>query len=256
MMKILISNDDGINAEGIKVLEEVALRFSTDVTVVAPSSNKSGAGHSLTLNDPLRVNQIYDRHYSVNGTPTDCVVVGMRHLLDEKPDFVFSGINCDSNLAEDITYSGTIAAAMEACLLGIPAIAFSQQLNEFGCANWTVSRKFAHLVIEHIIGKFKFKKNMFLNVNFPAIESDQVKGFKVTHQGFRDLGDENLIQSVDPRGVPYFWIGSADYRHKRSANIPLDSDIGAANDGYVSITPLSLDLTAYDVIGDLESVFK
>ncbi|MDR0695367.1 MAG: 5'/3'-nucleotidase SurE [Holosporales bacterium] len=253
-MKILISNDDGIGAPGIKVLEEVAIQFTDDVVVVAPDSNMSGAGHSLTLKSPLRLVEHDERHFSVSGTPTDSVVMALRHIVSEKPDFVLSGINFDSNLAEDITYSGTVAAAMEACLLGIPSIAFSQKMRHDGGITWDIAQKFAPIILTTIMQSFSFQKGILLNVNFPSGNVEDVRGIKITRQGVRAIED-HVIQSVDPRGDPYFWIGPADYR-KNENHIDMETDLGAVHNGYVSITPISLDMTAMGSIQTLKDLFN
>lgn len=253
-MKFLISNDDGIGAPGILLLEEVAKKFSSEVYVFAPSSNMSGAGHSLTLKSPLRLKEHDKFHYSVNGTPTDSVVMALRYLMIEKPDFVLSGINFDSNLADDITYSGTVAAVMEACLFDVPAIAFSQKMSKDGMINWDVAKTYAPVVLKVIMDKFRFPKGVFLNVNFPSCDIKDVKGIKITHQGTRII-DDHVIQSIDPRGDPYFWIGPAEYR-KNDDNKDLSTDLGAVNSGYVSITPLSIDMTARSEISVLNELFS
>ncbi|MDR1233746.1 MAG: 5'/3'-nucleotidase SurE [Holosporales bacterium] len=252
-MRILLSNDDGIGAPGLAVLESVTKKFTDDITVVAPDSNMSAAGHSLTLKTPLRLIEHSERRFSVNGTPTDSVVMAARHVMPEKADFMFSGINCDSNLAEDITYSGTVAAAMEAILLGIPAIAFSQNVNKDGSISWDVAQTYAPIVIKLIIEKFKFPKNVLLNVNFPSVDVKDVKGILLTRQGTRTIED-HVIMSFDPRGDPYFWIGPAEYR-KTEEHSALDTDLGAIHSGYVSITPLSLNMTDMISLSVLKELF-
>ncbi|MDR1488821.1 MAG: 5'/3'-nucleotidase SurE [Holosporales bacterium] len=254
-MKILISNDDGIGAPGIVALEEIARQISDDVYVVAPGSNMSGAGHSLTLKTPLRLEIHGAKHFSVSGTPTDSVVMAIRHIMEKKPDIMLSGINFDTNLAEDITYSGTVAAAMEARLLGIPAIAFSQEMFHDGTVNWEISKKYGLDIIKIILEKYSFPKEILLNVNFPAVKDiSEIKGFRITRQGFR-AGEDHVIKSVDPRGVPYFWIGSADYR-KTDTTKELDTDLGAVNHNYISITPVSLNFTADYAIQSLKEIFS
>ncbi len=253
-MRILLSNDDGIKATGLKVLEEIALKITDDVIVVAPDANMSGAGHSLTLKSPLRLTEHDDRHFSVSGTPTDSVVMAIRHVISEKPDYVFSGINFDSNLAEDMTYSGTVAAAMEARLLGVPAIAFSQKINKDGFANWDIARTYAPVVLKLILEQFKFIKDVLLNINFPSGDVRDVKGIKVTRQGTRTIED-HVIKSIDPRGEPYFWIGPAEYR-KNEDNVDLETDLGAVHSGYVSITPISLDMTSGSTVNVLKELFE
>ncbi|MDR0640587.1 MAG: 5'/3'-nucleotidase SurE [Holosporales bacterium] len=251
-MRVLLSNDDGIGAPGLAVLEKVARQITDDVTVVAPDTNMSATGHSLTLKTPLRLTDRGNNRFSVNGTPTDCVVMAARHIMIEKADYMFSGVNYDSNLAEDITYSGTVAAAMEAALLGIPAIAFSQNVRKDGSIDWGVAEVFAPIVIELIVGKFTFPDHVLLNVNFPSIDPKDVKGILVTRQGTRAI-DDHVIMSFDPRGEPYFWIGPAEYR-KNEDSRALDTDLGAVNSGYVSITPLSLDMTHCQSLSSLKEL--
>lgn len=252
-MKILLSNDDGIGAPGILVLEEIAKKFTDDVLTIAPAANMSGAGHSLTLKTPLRLKEHDATHFSVNGTPTDSVVMALRYLLKEKPDFVFSGVNFDSNMADDITYSGTVAAAMEAALFGIPAIAFSQRMNKDGSINWDIARTYGPVVLKVIMEHFKFTPGILLNINFPSGDVKDVKGIKVTSQGTRAI-DDHVIQSLDPRGDPYYWIGPAEYRRNED-NKDIDMDLGAVHSGYVSITPISLDLTSRTQLKILNELF-
>jgi 5'-nucleotidase len=252
-MKILLSNDDGITAPGLALLEEIAKKFTDDVTVVAPDSDMSGAGHSLTLRSPLRLAQHDKTHFSVNGTPTDSVVMAIRHVMPEKPDFLFSGVNYDSNMAEDITYSGTVAAAMEARLLGVPSIALSQKVGEAGKIDQNIVRTFAPKVLKAILDGFEFPEGIFLNINFPSVSVDDVKGVKITAQGTRTIEDR-VIQSVDPRGKPYFWIGAADYR-KNENHRDVETDLWAVQSGYISVTPISLDMTDRTSFGALNKLF-
>jgi 5'-nucleotidase len=253
-VKILLSNDDGIGAPGLIILEDIAKKFAEEVVVIAPESNMSGSGHSLTLSTPLRLKKLADDyHFSLNGTPTDCIVMAIRHIMSQRPDFVLSGINYDSNLAEDITYSGTIAAAMEATLLGVPAIAFSQKMDKDGMVNWEIAKTYTPVVLKIIMDKFHFPKHVFLNVNFPACKINEVKGILVTRQGTRTI-DDHVIMAIDPRGAPYFWIGPAEYR-KNEDNKMLDTDLGAVNSGYVSITPMSLDMTDITSLKVLNELF-
>ncbi len=254
-MKVLISNDDGIGAPGILILEEIAKSIADEVIVVAPDSNMSGAGHSLTLKTPLRLRQHDDHHFSVNGTPTDSVVMAIKYVMPQKPDIMLSGINYDGNLAEDITYSGTVAAAMEARLLGIPSIAFSQKMFKDDSISWEVAKKYGPIIIDIILKRYTFPKDVLLNINFPAVHNvDEVRGIRITNQGFR-AGEDHVIQSVDPRGDPYFWIGGADYR-KNDTTTELATDLGAVNNNFISITPISLDFTAKFAIKELEEVFN
>jgi 5'-nucleotidase len=253
-MKILISNDDGIGAPGILVLEEIAKSISDDVYIVAPIANMSGAGHSLTLKTPLRLKAYDDHHFSVDGTPTDCIVMAMNHILTSPPDIVLTGINYDSNLAEDISYSGTVAAAMEARLLGIPSIAFSQMTFMDGTITWDIAKAHAADIVRKAMNQYVFPQDVILNVNFPAVRSPQeVSGFRITRQGLRVV-DTHVIKSLDPRGKPYFWIGAAEYR-KTSFEGGLDTDLGAINGGYISITPITFDFTAKETNGYLQEIF-
>jgi 5'-nucleotidase len=252
-MRILLTNDDGIGAAGLTVLEEIAKTVANEIFVVAPDSNMSGAGHSLTLKTPLRLHTYDDHHFSVSGTPTDSVLMAIKHVMHEKPDIVLSGINCDANLAEDITYSGTVAAAMEARILGVPSIAFSQNVPAGKTINWDVAKKYCPQILKSILDQYTFPSNVLLNINFPSADVDDVKGIRVTHQGFR-AGEDHLIQSVDPRGDKYFWVGGAEYRRK-DKTMELSTDLGAINNGFISVTPVSFDFTAISAIESLEKIF-
>lgn len=254
-MKILLSNDDGIGASGLLVLEEIAKKISDEVYIVAPDSNMSGAGHSLTLKTPLRLREHDEHHFSVNGTPTDSVVMAVKHVVHSKLDLMLSGINFDANLAEDITYSGTVAAAMEARLLGIQSIAFSQQMFKDGTINWDVAKKYGVEIIKTVVESYQMPQNVLLNINFPAVENvSDIRGIRITRQGFR-AGEDHVIKSIDPRGNPYFWIGGADYR-KNDTTSELETDLGAVNNSFISVTPISLDFTARFAIKHLEEVFQ
>jgi 5'-nucleotidase len=254
-MRILLSNDDGIMAPGIIVLEEIVKSIAEEVFVVAPDSNMSGTGHSLTLRTPLRIYERAENHFSVDGTPTDSVVMALKYVMTQKPDIMLSGINWDSNLAEDITYSGTVAAAMEARILGVPSIAVSQRVSRDGSINWEIAKKYGPGIIKQIIDNYKFPKNVLLNMNFPAVQNiEDVKGVKITRQGFR-AGEDHVIRSVDPRGDYYFWIGGVEHRMNDSTT-ELQTDLGAVNSSYISITPISFDFTATSTMEDLENIFK
>ena len=249
--RILISNDDGINAPGIKVLEDVARSLSDDFWVVAPEVNNSGAGHSLTLHHPLRLRDIDDRHFAVDGTPTDCVMMAIHHLLkDNPPDFVLSGVNHGGNMAEDMTYSGTIAAAMEAILLDIPAIAFSQACNDYSQPNWDVAACWAPKVLR-AMREFPWPGGILLNVNFPDCDPTAVKGIKSTVQGRRAIG-EDLVERIDPRGRPYVWIGAL----RGDDHLDDGTDVAAVADGYVSITPIHLDMTHHHSLATLDTLLQ
>lgn len=257
--RILISNDDGIEAEGIALLERIARELCDDVWVVAPLHEQSGAGHSLSLHKPLRIRQHGERRFSVDGTPTDAVLLGVQEILkDKKPDLMLSGINRGSNLAEDVTYSGTVSAAMEATLLEIPSIAFSNQINAQvhrdeppPKVNWSVPEHYTAEIIRKLAAT-NIPHDRLINVNFPAVPVPQVKGLKVCPMGRRKLED-NLDRRTDPQGRPYLWIGG---QRTERFNDPADSDFVTISEGYITITPLSLDLTDYAMLDAVRGVVK
>lgn len=236
--RILISNDDGINAPGIKVLADIACQFSDDVWIVAPEVNNSGAGHSLTLNRPLRTRRLDDQTYAVDGTPTDCVTIAVHHLLkDHAPDLVLSGVNYGANVAEDVTYSGTVAAAMEATLLNIKAIAFSQVFEDRDSMSWRVASAWAPKVIKEST-EMAWPHGVLLNVNFPDCATSDVTGIRVCTQGTRAPG-ENVVERIDPRGEPYIWVGALRGEDRDVAG----TDLSAINEKAVAVTPIHLDMT-------------
>lgn len=245
-LRILLSNDDGFDATGLKLLERIARGISDDIWVVAPETEQSGAGHSLTLRRPLRIRQRSERHYSVDGTPTDCVLLAVKHILgDHPPDLVLSGINRGGNLGEDVTYSGTIAAAMEATLLGIPAIALSQH-REGRPTPWKTAETHAPGLIGKLIDA-GWPADVFINVNFPTVAADKVTGIEVAFQGRRKLGDD-LVERIDPHGRPYYWMGPM----RREEASRKGSDLAAVQAGAIAVTPLHLDLTHRGTLRDLK----
>jgi len=236
--RILISNDDGIHASGIKLLESLALSLTDDVWVCAPETEQSGASHSLTIHRPLRARKYDERHFSVDGTPTDCIMLAMNHMLrDKRPDLVLSGINHGGNIGDDITYSGTIAAAMEATLLGVRAIAFSQTYFDAQAVSFAVPKAMGADLIRRIAAA-QWPDNVMVNVNFPAVAPEAVTGIRVVRHGSRKLGDD-LQERFDPRGRAYFWIGPLRTREAASP----DTDIAVVEGGGISVTPIHLDLT-------------
>jgi 5'-nucleotidase len=242
-MRILCTNDDGIHAPGLKVVEEIARALSDDVWIVAPELDQSGVSHSLSLNDPLRLREVGPRHFAVRGTPTDCVIMGARHILgDTRPDIVLSGVNRGRNVAEDVVYSGTIAGALEGTILGLPSFALSQ---EFSIATreaplWDTALKFGPLILRKVIAA-GIPKNTVINVNFPACAPDDVLGIRVTRQGKRNLGFLRVDERRDGRGNPYFWIG---FERAAALETPEEgTDLAALAARYVSVTPLRLDRT-------------
>ena len=249
--RILISNDDGIESPGIKVLEKIARQLSDDVWVVAPELEQSGASHSLTTRRPLRMTAVSSRRYAVDGTPTDCVLLAVKRLLrDRPPDLVLSGINGGSNVGEDLTYSGTVAAAMEATLLGIPAMALSQDFRDGDPVPWDTGETFGPDVIRRLL-KMPWPQSTLFNVNFPAVAPAQATGFAVTNQGKRAIAD-NLTEGVDPRGRPYYWIGPV----REAGGAEPGTDVAALTEHKVSITPIYLDLTNVPVLAALRKVFE
>ena len=240
-MRILLTNDDGVHAPGLKVLERIARTLSDDIWIVAPSEEQSGAGHSLTLTRPLRIRKHGEKHYSVTGTPTDAVMMAVGHLMkDAKPDLILSGVNRGANLAEDVTYSGTVAAAMEGTISGIRSIALSQVYARSGMGDdvpFAAAEAWGEKVLRPLIA-LPVTPRMLFNVNFPAIDPDAVKGIRVVRQGFHDVDRTSIVEGTDPRGYRYYWfaLGSSDA-------VPDGSDLAAISEGYVTVTPLHYDLT-------------
>ena len=236
--RILVCNDDGVEAPGIKLLTRVAKSLSRDVWVVAPEQEQSGASHSLTLQRPLRVRKLAPRRFAVDGTPTDCVLLAVNAVLaDKRPDLVLSGINAGANMGEDVTYSGTIAAAMEATLLGLKAIALSQSTSDDGPLHWATAAALAPKLIRRLAA-LAWPRESFFNVNFPDVPPAKVKGIVAAAQGGRKVGD-HLLERLDPRGRPYYWIGP----QRDEARTRPGSDVRAVNEGKVAVTPIFLDLT-------------
>ena len=240
--RILLTNDDGYHSDGIIILEK-ALQEIGDVYVVAPASEMSGASHSLTLARPLRIRQIDERHWTVDGTPTDCVTLALNQILgeDEKPHICASGINHGANLGDDATYSGTVAGALESTILGVAGLAFSLVVNRNH--DFAESAKVAKTVTEKALNE-GLPKGTLLNINIPK---GVPKGFRITKQGFKDARPV-ISEHIDPRGKPYYWIGEVrDGFHAEGG-----TDFEAIDDGFVSITPMRSDLTNHHVIEELK----
>ena len=250
-MRILVCNDDGIDAPGIKVLERVARGLSDDVWVVAPETQQSAASHSLTLHRPLRIRRLSKRRHAVDGTPTDCVFLAFNKILaDGRPDLVLSGVNDGPNVGEDVTYSGTIAAAMEATLLGAPAIAFSQAYGVGRSHQWATAEQWGGRLVRTLLER-GWPARVLINVNFPDVAPAEVRGIKVVRQGLHDL-DDTLEERIDPRGAPYYWIGTS---LPASGAGRRGTDLGATDEGYVAVTPLHMDLTHRRTLTWLREVF-
>ena len=240
-MRILLTNDDGIDSPGLHALREIALQLSDDVWVVAPETNQSGASHSLSLHEPLRMRQVDERAFAVRGTPTDSVIMGVRHVLKDKtPELVLSGINRGANMAEDVTYSGTIAGAFEGTILGIRSIALSQAFGfeSTKSVRWQTALAHAPALLRKLLA-LEWGPSSVMNINFPDREPDDVAGTMVTIQGRRDPGLLNIDERHDTWGNPYYWLAF----ERRRSNAKEGTDLAAVYAGYISVTPLFLDLT-------------
>lgn len=258
MKHILITNDDGFDAVGLKALVD-ALTPIAKISVVAPAINKSACGHSLTLDRPLRMVQVDDDFYKVDdGTPTDCVFISLNNLFKEtsKPDLIVSGINIGANMGEDITYSGTAAGAMEAVLQGIPAIAISQVCRD-KCHDikngwdFALAKKTIQEIVQKILeGDFPLQERRFLNINIPPIKPQDCKGVKITKAGYREYGNDTH-RHLNPRGEEYYWIGLHPLIWQESHDKSCDFEAIKAN--YISITPVQLNLTAHEDIEKLNN---
>lgn len=247
-MRILVTNDDGIHSPGLWALEEIAKALADDVWVVAPETDQSGSSHSLTVNDPLRLRAVADRHFAVRGTPTDCVIMGLRQILDTPPDLVLSGINRGHNLADDLTYSGTVAGAMEGTILGVRSIALSQAYSHAQGREPKYQTAIAHApeLIRQILST-DLPSDVLINMNFPDLGPDEIAGVKVTVQGRRDQAMLKVDERHDGRGNPYYWIGF----ERKPFEPGVGTDLRAVREGYISVTPLRLDLTAHRVLDDM-----
>jgi 5'-nucleotidase len=252
-MRILITNDDGIHAPGLAVAEKIARALSDDVWVVAPETEQSGASHSLTLTLPLRMRRIEEKRFAISGTPTDSIMMAVAEVMkDARPDLVLSGVNRGSNIADDITYSGTIAGAMEGCAIGIPSVALSQAygFEDRREVPWDCAEKHGPGLIDRLV-KAGWPEGVLININFPDCAPDAVKGVEVTEQGKRDLQTAAIERRMDARNMPYYWIG---FRRVRS-NPPKGSDLAALYANRISITPLHLNLTEFRVRDHLQAAF-
>jgi 5'-nucleotidase len=257
-MRILVTNDDGIHADGLKILAGIARELSDDVWVVAPETNQSGVSHSLTLHDPLRVRTVGERQMAVTGTPTDCVLMAVLELLrDQRPALVLSGINQGQNTADDVTYSGTIAGAMEGTLLGIPSIALSQcrrgeAHGESGAMRWDVVRQHGAATVRKLMAA-GWPDKVLININFPDCDPNEVAGLEVTGQGYSDPKSSlRYERREDMRGDPYYWLHYQRAIFEPSAG----TDLGALRRRRISLTPLHLDLTHYETCRSLKQAIE
>jgi 5'-nucleotidase len=252
MIHILVTNDDGVTAPGLMVLAK-EMRALGKVSILAPDRNWSASGHVKTMHRPLRVKEIQLQDGSIamasDGAPSDCVALAVLGILPEAIDLVVSGINPNANIGHDVTYSGTVTAAMEATIWGIPGVAVSLDSpdNHLGVLDYSVSARVARRIVDKVI-QHGLPKGTLLNVNIPYVQQDEIEGFKVTRQGLRVYRDK-LDQRLDPRNHPYYWIGG-----EAPTGVPQEgTDFGALKQRYVSITPLQLDLTAFEVVDIIES---
>ena len=254
-MRILITNDDGVHAPGLKIAEDIAREFTDDVFVIAPEFEQSGVAHSLSLNDPLRLREISPRHYALKGTPTDCVIMGVRKLmLDAPPDLVLSGVNCGQNVAEDVTYSGTIAGAMEGTILGIPSIALSQVYDFFAGRqhiNWGCAAAHGASIMRRLLDA-GIPRNVLMNVNFPNCAAEEVAGVAITLQGRRSNDIMKIEDRKDGRGNPYHWISFQRGNYRPGPG----TDLMALEEKKISITPLQLDFTDHPTVTRLAAAFE
>jgi 5'-nucleotidase len=250
-MRILLTNDDGVEAPGLAALERIAARLSDDVWVCAPEHEQSGASRALTLAEPVRVRKLGLRRFATTGTPTDCVMLAIGELIEgARPDLVLSGVNRGANLAEDVTMSGTVAGAIEAMALGVPGVALSQ-MGGYSPEDtyFDPAETYAPGILRKLV-ETGWPSDVVLNLNFPELPPDEIKTVEVTRQGFRDIQVRHAERRTDLRGRDYFWIG---FRQERST--PAEgTDLRALYEGRISVTPLHIDLTHLPTVRDLKAV--
>lgn len=239
MSTILVTNDDGVHSSGIIALFR-AMKELGDAVIVAPDRERSAAGHSLTLHRPLKVEELRENVYCINGTPTDCVTIGINKVLSKRPSLVVSGINRGANLGDDITYSGTVSAAVEGTIFGIPSIAFSVVSDRH--FHFETAAHFAARIASYVL-EHSLPYDTLLNVNVPNLPKDQIKGIRFTRQGKR-VYDNSIQETFDPWGRKHFWIGGGQPYWERGE----DMDIDAIEAGFISVTPIHLDLTNHDAL--------
>lgn len=253
-MRILLTNDDGVRADGLKVLRKIAEKLSDDVWIVAPDTEQSAASRGVSLHNPVRTRKLEDKVFAVTGTPTDSVIVALREILkDNPPDLVLSGVNRGQNLAEDVTFSGTVAGALQGMQMGIPSIALSLARGFQGAMSlpWETAETHGPDLIRKLV-KQSWPDNVILSINFPDSAPEAVKGVQITRQGHRDFQMSGIDKRAHPRGGSYFWL---TYGARRS-NPPAGTDLRAIYDGYISVTPLHTDLTHFDTLSRLQETFS
>jgi 5'-nucleotidase len=251
-MRILVTNDDGIHGPGLVTMENIARAISDDVWVVAPDEERSGAGHAITLSNPLRYQKLAERRFEVSGTPSDCVILAVRKIMPGMPDLILSGVNRGQNIADDVTYSGTIAAAMEGTLLGIKSIALSQVSGIHGNGeSFAVAEAHGVGVVKKLLD-YSFGRDTLINVNFPDCRPGEVAGIDVTIQGKREQNHLTVDERIDARGRNYFWLGFT-----RERGTPLaETDLAAVFNRKISVTPLYMNLTKTAVLENLRAKFR
>lgn len=247
--RVLLTNDDGIHAPGIILLEKIVRRYTDQVWVIAPSEERSGASHSISMHDPIRHRELDSHHHAIKGTPTDCALMGIYKLMPERPTLLISGINWGANLAEDVIYSGTAAAAMEGALLGVPSIAFSQ-VHHMAEVHWETAETFLPQVLEGILAA-GLLPGTFVNVNFPPVAPADVRGVRICSQGLRPPGSFLPEERVDARNKPYFWIRIS----YKAGNVHNGTDLEAIAENHVAVSPIQLDMTAHAMMERLGNSF-
>ena len=249
--RILLANDDGILAPGFKVLQRIARTLSDDVWVVAPETEQSAASHALTLHTPIRIRKVGPRKFAVNGTPTDCVFVAFNKVMTKNPPtLVLSGVNRGENLGDEVTYSGTVAAAMEGTVLGVPSIALSLSWNRDRALNWQTAERWAPEVIVKLL-KIGWPEGVLMNVNFPAIAPDEVQGVMAARQGQHEMTDM-IDERIDLRNNTYFWL----YDTRKSSGGQPGTDLHALEQNRIAVTPLHLDLTHRPTLKKLRAILE
>ena len=252
-MRILLTNDDGIEAEGLECLERIARTLSDDIWVCAPQVEQSGKGRGITLTEPLRVNRMGEKRFAVTGTPTDCVVLAVNDLMvDSKPDLVLSGVNRGHNVGEDCSYSGTVAGALQGMAFGIRSIALSQSLERFHddvVAHWETAEAYAPPIISRLLAQ-PWQAGVVMTLNFPNRPPEAVTEVEVTRQGFRDIGEMHAVKRTDLRGRDYYWMSFRGAKQEH----PAGTDLRAMDEGKISVTPLHIDLTHMPSVNDLKGV--
>jgi 5'-nucleotidase len=247
-LRILLTNDDGIHADGLAALERIAAVLSDDVWVCAPEYEQSGASRALTLAEPIRVRELSDRRFATTGTPTDCVMLAVNDLIaGKKPDLVLSGVNRGANLAEDVSMSGTVAGAIEGMALGVPSIALSQMGFYEPGTSFEPAETFGPGIIKKLV-ELGWPKDVVLNINFPNGHAGEIKEVEVTRQGFRDMQIRHAEKRLDLRGRDYYWVGFKPLRSSPAEG----TDLRALYDGKISVTPLHIDLTHLPTVHDLK----